>query len=310
MTRVLVVGSANTDLTVRAPRLPRPNETVSDGELMISFGGKGANQALAAKFAGSEVSFICKIGSDDFGDRMMHHLIQSGLPERGLLRDPHQPSGVALIAVDRDGNNQILVAPGSNRNLSPQDIAGLEHLFEEAGVLLVQLEIPLPTVEAALRTARKHGLTTILNPAPCYPLPEGLLSLVDIITPNEHEAEGLTGLRSDTVVQAAQTAAALRRHGPNTVIVTLGRRGALLSGSESESHIPAYEVQAVDTVAAGDAFNGALAAAMVQDRSLGESLRFASAAGALCAKQRGAQEALPMQAEIERFLNTHKRSSP
>jgi ribokinase len=310
MSRVLVVGSANTDLTVRAPRLPRPHETVSDGELMISFGGKGANQALAARFAGGGTELICKIGSDDFGDRMHEHLLQSGLPGEGLLRDPAQASGVALIAVDLEGNNQILVAPGSNRNLSAEDVALLDHLFAEAEVLLVQLEIPLPTVEASLRAAREHGLTTILNPAPCYPLPQSLLSLVDILTPNEREAEGLSGLRADTLEQAAQAAAALRRQGANTVIVTLGRQGALLSEPQSESHIPAFEIQAVDSVAAGDAFNGALAAGLVQGRSLPESVRSANAAGALCAMQRGAQEALPMQAEIDRFLNTQQRRSP
>ena len=310
MNRVLVVGSANTDLTVQARRLPRPNETVSDGQLMVSFGGKGANQALAAQLAGSEVALICKIGCDNFGNRLQEHLLASGLPEEGLLRDPEQPAGMALIAVDGEGNNQILVAPGSNRSLSPQNLAALEHLFRDADLLLVQLEIPLPTAEEALSIARKQGIPTILNPAPCYALPESILSRVDILTPNEHEAEGLTGIQVSSVEQSFQAAASLRDQGAGAVIVTLGRRGAVISSPEAENHLPAFEVQAVDSVAAGDAFNGALAAALARNRSLEEAVRFACAAGALCATQRGAQEALPRQEEIDRFLAQPHRSSP
>ena len=304
MGKIIVVGSANTDLTVKADRLPRPHETVTGGEFMVSYGGKGANQALAALRAGAAVTFLSKIGTDAFGDLLFDHLVRAGFSPQGLMRDPDAPAGVALIAVDRSGANQIVVAPGSNGRLGVQDIPTLEPHVLDASLLLIQLEVPLPTVEHVLRLAKSHGIATILNPAPFTPLPPAIYSLVDIITPNEREAGDLTGTEIRTVDEAQKAALVLHSRGVTTVIVTLGANGALLSHEETVKHYASFPVESVDTVAAGDAFNGALAAALARGEPIAEAIDFANAAGALCCTKRGAQESLPTRAEIEALLKS------
>jgi len=311
--QVVVIGSANLDLTVIASRLPRAGETVLGGELRLSSGGKGANQAVAALRAGAEVRLLTKIGCDPFGDRIYQDLVAAGLPADGLLRDESAPTGVALIVIDRQGRNQIAVAPGSNRLLLPEVIAQYEPFLTHGTVILVQLEIPTVTVERALRFAKAHRMTTILNPAPACPLSDDMLRHIDLLTPNETEAEVLTGMAVSDLPSAEAAAKALLLRGPQAIIVTLGARGALLCTGSVARHLPAIPVEAVDTTAAGDAFNGALAAAMAAKPQtepldpdalsvLEDAVRFANAAGALATTKRGAQESLPTRDEIERLL--------
>jgi ribokinase len=302
MPEVIVLGSANVDFTVRADRLPRPCETVTGGDFMVSFGGKGANQALAALKAGAGVVFLSRIGRDTYGDLLYEHLVEEGLDPAGLLRDPEAPAGVALIAVDRAGNNQIIIAPGSNKRFTVEDVRSLEPLLEKGSILLAQLEIPLPTTLYALESAKSRGMTTILNPAPFVPLPTKWYPFIDILTPNEREASDLTGIEVIGPEDAERAASVLCSRGCPTVIITLGAQGSLLGHGEAFRLLPPFQVDAVDSVAAGDAFNGALAAALGEHQSLAEAVHFANAAGALCTTKRGAQESLPVRGEIERLL--------
>ena len=304
MMKLAVIGSANTDLTVSASQLPRPGETISSGEFRVSYGGKGANQAVAALRAGCPTTLLTKIGRDPYGDLLFEHLVQSGLglDPIGLLRDAEMPAGVALIALDREGNNQIVVAPGSNHRLTPQDLEASEHFWGDADLLLLQMEIPQETVECALKLAKRRRMTTILNPAPVAPLGPEIYSYVDILTPNEREASDLTEVEVRTVDDARRAAENLRSRGCSTVIITLGKDGALLSSKAGEEHFPAFPVRSIDSVAAGDAFNGALAAALSFGSTLPEAIRFANGAGALSTTRRGAQESLPERDEIEDLL--------
>ncbi|MCF8085690.1 MAG: ribokinase [Desulfohalobiaceae bacterium] len=299
MGAVLVLGSANTDLTVRAERLPRPQETVTNGEFSSSFGGKGANQALAALRAGAQTRLIARIGRDAFGERLAEHLATSGLPREGLIRDETAPAGVALIGVDREGTNQILVAPGSNKRLSPRDLHRFKHLLSGCSVFLSQLEIPLETVQSGLEAARQAGLFTVLDTAPSRELPQAIYPLLDLITPNEREATDLTGIRVDSPESARETGRILLRRGCGAALITLGGQGALFADRDREVLIPPYSVRAVDTVAAGDAYNGALAAALSEGASLLDAARFAAAAGALSTTRSGAQDSLPDREEID-----------
>lgn len=298
MPNVLVIGSSNLDLTVRLDRLPVVGETVSGGEFYQSFGGKGANQAVAARRAGADVLFVTKVGADANGEVIARHLVEQGIPAVGLRQDRRAPTGMALIVVDTHGRNMIAVAPGSNRLLTAEEIREHALAFEEAKVLLVQLEVPLAAVTQALTLAKAKGMTTILNPAPAQSLPDRLLKLVDIVTPNETEATVLTG-------QAVREAAArdLLARGVREVVVTLGEQGALWTNAAGMKAILPFKATPVDSTAAGDAFNGALAAALAEGRSLDRALRFASAAGALAVTKRGAQESMPGRREIEAVLD-------
>jgi len=302
MPKVVVIGSANMDLTVRLDRLPQLGETVSGGEFYTSFGGKGANQAVAAHKAGAEVRFLAKIGCDQNGEAIIEHLEALGLTTEGILRDESHHSGVALIMVDRVGNNAIAVASGSNRNLTEEDIHRAEPFISWGEVVLAQLEVPPLTVREALRLGKAHGLVTILNPAPAHPLPEGTLSLVDILTPNEVEAGALTGLRVGDQEEAARAAREVFKSGAGQVIVTLGKGGSCWVQKHSVQAFPSFPVTAVDSTAAGDAFNGALACAVADKRHMQEAIRFASAAGALAVTRKGAQASLPSRDEIENLL--------
>jgi ribokinase len=299
MGAVLVLGSANTDLTVRAERLPRPQETVTDGEFTASFGGKGANQALAALRAGAQTRLVARIGRDAFGERLAEHLADSGLPREGLIRDETAPAGVALIGVDLEGTNQILVAPGSNKRLSPQDLDRSKHLLDGCSVFLSQLETPLETVQSGLEAAREAGLFTVLDPAPSRELPEAIYPLLDLITPNEREATDLTRVDVASPESAAEAGRLLLDRGCGAVLITLGGQGALFASGDREELIPPHPVRAVNTVAAGDAFNGALAAALSERAALHDAIHFAAAAGALSTTRAGAQDSLPDREEIE-----------
>jgi len=299
---ILVIGSANVDFTVKVERLPQVGETVSGGDFLLSYGGKGANQALAAHLAGAPVFMIAKLGRDANGGLLYRQLIASGLNAQGLLRDAEVSSGVALIMVDSQGHNLIATAPGTNRRLTVADIQALEADAFAGGILLTQLETPLETVEYRLRRAQEAGMTTILNPAPGCLLSPDFLALPHIITPNETEASLLSGAAvtdPDTARRAGERLLAL---GCRTVIITLGAQGALLVRQGEVRHFPAFPVMPIDTTAAGDAFNGVLATALLEGRGLDEAIIRANAAGALCVTKRGAQEALPTRQEIEALL--------
>jgi ribokinase len=299
---ILVIGSANVDFTVKLERLPQVGETVSGGDFLLAFGGKGANQALAAHLAGAPVFLIAKLGLDANGELLYQRLLASGLNARGLLRDAEVASGVALIMVDSQGHNLIATAPGSNRRLTVADIQGLAADAFGGGLLLTQLETPLETVEYGLGRAREAGMTTILNPAPARLLTPDVLALPHIVTPNETEAWLLSGVEVTDLESARRAGERLLALGCRTVIITLGAQGALLVRPAEVRHFAAFAVTPIDTTAAGDAFNGVLATALLEGRGLDEAIVRANAAGALCVTKRGAQEALPTRQEIEALL--------
>ncbi|MGY4707590.1 ribokinase [Candidatus Bipolaricaulota sp. J31] len=300
--KIVVVGSANVDLVVQTERAPRAGETVVGEGFTQAPGGKGANQAVAAARLGTEVAFIARVGDDDFGRWNLENYRREGIDTSYITVDPEVPSGVALIVVERNGENRIVVVPGANGRLRPDDVTRAEEAFAGAAALLVQLEVPLDTVEAALRLAREHGLTTILNPAPARPLPEGLLGLVDILTPNETELLHISGAGALDPGGIPALARRLLARGPGHVIVTLGERGALVVSPDGEAHVPPFPVDPVDTTAAGDAFNGALAVALAEGMEMEAAVRFACAAGALATTVLGAQPSLPRRDQVEALL--------
>ena len=296
---VIVIGSSNVDFAVTVDRFPAPGETILGHHLAQSVGGKGANQAVAAARAGAQVGFLSKVGMDANGDLVERHLAGQGISCLSLLRQAQASTGVAMILIDRAGDNQIVVAPGSNGHLSPDDIRRQATLMSGAKVLLVQMEIPLESVWEALTIAKRIGLITILNPAPACPLPQKLIRLVDILTPNEKEAQLLTG--STDVKEAAHLLAA---QGVSAVVVTCGDQGAVVSHRKSLITVPAFLVGAIDTTGAGDAFNGALACAIADGVQFETAIEVANAAGALATTVRGAQESAPTKGAID-FLLRH-----
>jgi len=299
---VLVVGSSNTDMVIRVPRLPRPGETILGGTFAMAAGGKGANQAVAAARAGGRVTLIARVGDDVFGERAMAGFEADGIDTRFVLRTPGAASGVALIDVDESGENSISVASGANARLSAEDVDTAAAAFAAADIVLVQLESPLEAVEAAARKAGERGVPVVLNPAPARPLEDGLLRRVAVLTPNEHEAQVLTGIAVTDEASARSAAARLRARGPRTVVITLGERGVYASAPEFEGQVPAFKVVAVDTTAAGDVFNGALAVALAEKAPFVEALRFAQAAAAISVTRPGAQPSAPTRAEIEKMI--------
>ena len=296
---ILVVGSSNIDLVASVDRLPSRGETVLGYRFAQSFGGKGANQAVAAARAGAEVAFLSKLGADANGRLIEQHLAAQGLSRPILLRDAEFPTGVAMILVDHSGENQIAVVPGSNGRLTPADLRQHRELIAGARVLLLQMEIPRETVFEALRLGRECGLTTILNPAPAAPLPSDLLRLVDILTPNESEAQVLTGS-----ADPAEAARILTDRGVGTVVVTCGANGAFLTTGNDVTHIPGFLVVTIDSTGAGDAFNGALACAVAEGVPIKSAIVRANAAGALATTGRGAQESMPTKDDIEQLCRS------
>ncbi len=302
MKRVLVVGSSNTDMIIRVPRIPRPGETILGGEFTMAGGGKGANQAVAAARAGGRVTLVARVGDDIFGERALAGFRADGIDTRFVLRTPGAASGVALIDVDDRGENSISVASGANALLSAADVESAAEAFAAADIVLVQLESPIETVEAAVRKAGEKGVPVILNPAPARPLDEDLLSLVSVLTPNESEAELLSGIAVRDADGVRRAAARLRARGAARVVVTLGERGVYASAPEFEGPVPAFKVDAVDTTAAGDVFNGALAVALAEKLPLSEALRFAQAAAAISVTRPGAQPSAPTRPEINKLI--------
>lgn len=301
---VTVVGSLNMDLVICAPRIPQRGETIIGSDFRTLPGGKGANQAVAAARLGAQVSMVGRVGDDAFAVSLLGNLAASGVDYTHVFRDSGAATGVALIVVDEAGDNSLVVASGANMRLSPDDVDAARSAIAAADVLLLQLESPLESVSRAAQVARAHGVRVILNPAPARPLPADLLALVDVLIPNESETALLTGMPVKDQIEAEAAAAALREMGVETVILTLGERGALLAGAGEGRLFPAFRVTPVDTTAAGDAFVGGLAVALAEGKPLADAVRWGNAAGALATTQLGAQPSLPGRQSLEIFLTT------
>lgn len=302
-TPIIVVGSLNYDLVACGPRIPVVGETLVGQRFFEEPGGKGANQAYAAARMGGRVKMLGRIGDDIYGQRMRDNLEQAGCDVSGLLAVPNCTSGIAVIFVAENGANSIIIVPGANDRFLPADVAAQEKELQGAGIVLLQLENPLPTVAAAALAAGRAGARVVLDPAPAQPLPGSLLAAVDVLTPNETEAAILAGLepRRLTPEEAAPIARELRRRGAKAVIIKLGDQGCLLLEDGAPQLLPAPRVEAVDTTAAGDVFNAGLAVALSEGQPLAPACRFANRAAALSVTRMGAQACAPIRAEVEAF---------
>jgi ribokinase len=301
---VLVIGSSNTDLIIKMARIPKPGETILGGEFASAGGGKGANQAVAAARAGGAVTFIARVGRDPNGDEAVARLAAAGIDVTHVIRDSIRPSGVALIFVSQSGENSIAVASGANDKLSPADVRKAKRAVRRARILLVQLETPLKTVAASIDLAAAAGVPVVLNPAPARPLSTRLLKRVYLLTPNESEAEQLTGVAVTNAAAAARAADTLLSRGVHNVVITMGSRGAFVAGKNVRQWLPGCAVRAVDTTGAGDVFNGSLVVALAEGRPLLVAARFASAAAAISVTRLGAMPSAPARREIEAMLAT------
>lgn len=300
---VTVVGSLNMDLVVRSPRIPQPGETIIGTDFHTVPGGKGANQAVAAARLGVQVSMVGRVGRDAYADALLDNLEAAGVDHTFVAQDPEAATGVALIVVDDAGQNSIVVASGANMRLSPADVNAAESAIADADVLVLQLESPLETVIHAAQVARAHDITVVLNPAPARTVPASLLSMVDVLVPNESETVLLTDMPVGDLAEIEAAAAVLQAQGGGTVILTLGERGALLARKGDVRLVPAFKVAPVDTTAAGDAFVAGFAVAFSEGRPLAEAVRWGNAAGALATTRLGAQSSLPFRQEVETLLD-------
>jgi len=299
---IAVVGSINMDVTAYMYRLPKPGETLHGKDYIVGLGGKGANQAVAARKLGSDVAFIGRIGVDDFGKGAERALASYDLDLSLIRKDADGATGIAIINVGEGGENYISVIAGSNFRVGLGDVEAGRKALEKAGVLLLQLEVPLEASLAAAAIVRAHGGTVILDPAPARELSVEVLKAVDIITPNESEAGLLLGWQPQTPEEGLKAAKELRDRGVKTAVVKLGGKGLAVAGDGVEAILPAFKVTPIDTVAAGDCFNGGLAHALEQRKPLLEALRYASACGALSTTRKGASAAAPVRSEVEAFL--------
>lgn len=299
MPDVLVVGSLNADLVVRAPRFPQPGETISGGDLQVIPGGKGANQAVAAARLGANVSMLGRVGKDNFGDFLLDNLKQNNVDVSRVLRD-ESSTGTAIIVVDENGQNSIVLSPGANGNVTSADVDSASFLHHD--LILLQLEIPIPTVLRAAQRAKEMDMRVILNPAPAKEIPDELIALADFIVPNETELSLLTGQSVSDTSSAEKAAEQLLDRGAGNVIVTLGSKGALIVNRELSKQVDTYKVDVVDTTAAGDAFIGGFATKLLESTDLLAAVQFACACGALATTKFGAQPSLPTKEEVERFL--------
>ena len=300
--KLVVLGSINADHILNLDAFPTPGETVTGHHYQVAFGGKGANQAVAAGRSGADIAFIACTGDDDIGERIRRQLASDKIDVAPVRAVAGEATGVALIFVNAEGENVIGIHAGANAALSVSQVEAEKERIASAQALLMQLESPLESVIAAAKIAHHHHTTVVLNPAPARELPDELLALVDIITPNETEAEKLTGIRVESDEDAAKAADVLHAKGIGTVMITLGSRGVWLSAEGESRRIPGFRVQAIDTIAAGDTFNGALVTALLEGTALAEAIRFAHAAAAIAVTRKGAQPSVPWRTEIDEFL--------
>ena len=299
MNRIIVIGSTNTDMVVKSRKIPAPGETIIGGVFFMNPGGKGANQAVAAARLNGKVTFVTKTGNDYFSEQAKHIFDFEGIDTRYLVKDPKNPSGIALIMVDQNGENCIVVAPGSNGTMSAYDIADEVYGNDPSDVFLLQLEIPLSTVEFVAEKVCGRGNKVILNPAPAKQLSDDLLKCLYIITPNEIEAELLTGIKVTDASSAEKCAEKLKAKGVKNVIITMGAAGAYLLSDTVSKVISVVPVRALDTTAAGDVFNGALAVAISEGKELDEAVDFANKAASISVTRMGAQASAPFRKELK-----------
>ncbi len=299
---IVVVGSLNMDLVTRTARRPERGETLLGESFEMFVGGKGLNQAIAAARQGAAVRMVGRLGADDFGRRLRQTMGAEGIDAQYVAEDATTSSGIATIVIDGEGDNSIIVVSGANGHVGPADVERAADAISGADVLMLQLEVPLDAVLRAAQIARAAGVRVLLNPAPARELPDELLRLVDVLTPNETETQMLTGLRIDDDESAARAADALLGRGVGAAVLTLGARGALLADGAQHRRIPGYSVEVVDTTAAGDAFCGALAAQLARGTALAEAIRYANAAGALATTVLGAEPAMPRLEAVEKLV--------
>lgn len=300
MGHVLVVGSLNMDMLIRSPRLPKPGETLLGCRYASKHGGKGANQAYAAAMLGSDVTMLGCVGNDRFGSLLISKLKEASVDTDFVEARHGKATGTAFVMTDDTGNNSIIVIPGANELCTAEYIHRSEHLFQRADCVLLQLEIPLDGVAEAIRTAKKHGKRVILNPAPARSdIPDELLRMVDVLTPNETELALLTGACTDTLEATERAARTLLEKGVGCVIVTLGKAGAMLVSAEHSRHIPARKVSAIDSTGAGDCFNGVIAALLAEGSGFEEAIKVANIAASISTTREGAMCSMPTREEVE-----------
>ena len=304
--KIVVVGSSNTDMIMQLDKIPVPGETVIGGEFSTAAGGKGANQAVAAARAGGNVTFIASVGTDLLGAQAVEGFIRDGINVEYIDKIDNAASGVALIFVDKKGENSIAVASGANLSLLPENITNSKQIISQSDILLMQLESPIETVTEAAQVAHAAGVKVILNPAPAQPLDDELLKMVSILTPNETETELLTNVKVDDEASASKAAKVLLEKGVGCVLVTLGARGVFLANGERQGLIPGFKVKAVDTTAAGDVFNGALTVGLAEEMEIEKAIRFANAAAALSVTKLGAQPSAHKREDIDSFLDKNQ----
>ena len=303
---ILVIGSSNTDMVVKSNRIPLPGETILGGDFFMNPGGKGANQAVAAARLGGKVAFIARVGSDIFGQQAIAHFKQEGIDTFGVIVDPYHASGVALITVDEFGENCIVVASGANGFLLPEDILQQKNKITEAGIILLQLEIPIETVNEVMAIARTNHKKVILNPAHSCSLPKEFFTDLFLLTPNKVETEMLTGIKIESLSDCGNAAHVFKAKGVHNSIITLGANGSYVNSETFTGHIPAIKVQAADTTAAGDVFTAAIAVALAEDQCMEAAVRFATKAAAIAVSRQGAQASAPYQREMRGEVASNK----
>lgn len=301
MGKIIIVGSTNTDMVVKSDRLPLPGETVVGGSFFMDPGGKGANQAVASARLGAQTLFVTKTGNDMFGRKSFSLFENEGIGTQFVFSDPTEASGVALIMVDEHGENSIVVASGANAKLLPADVEKARKEIESSDILLMQLEIPMESVETAAKIAYDSNVKVVLNPAPAQALPESLLACLYLVTPNEGEAELLSGVKITDIASAEKAARVIASKGVKNVIITLGSKGSFVLEGNEAYMMEAYKVQTVDTTAAGDTFNGALCVALTEGKSIRDAVDFASKASAIGVTRMGALSSIPTRKEVDCF---------
>lgn len=298
---ILVIGSSNTDLVIETSHFPEPGETVIGGDFNTFAGGKGANQAVAASRLGGQVTFVAKLGKDEFGQKALKGFQKEGIVTAHVYMDPSLPSGVASIILNEKGQNTIVVAPGANNSLTEADIEMTKDAIKDADVVLLQLEVPLKTVIFAIKLAYQLGKRVVLNPAPAVKLPDDIYPFIDLITPNETEAGLLLGMKVMDEKTAAFAAKGLLQKGVKNAIITMGEKGAFFKNDEIELHVPAIKTEVRDTTGAGDIFNGAIAVSLSEKKDWLEAIQFANRAASIGVSRMGAQTSVPFRDEVDRM---------